>query len=175
VDLGIGYTSYGFTGPFRTKGGDTNDTEIVESNLGYVHVTGSILWESPIVQDKLGFQYGVGLDLGIVTGSMKRTEAYPSGSGFAKCAGPGSPPVGAAYCQSPQTPAGLLAGSDPYNVKGEQYGVTEKSIPPVMAFPMLPRLGLRYAPIQPLWFRLDVAYGIAQFWFGLSAAYVPDM
>jgi hypothetical protein len=175
VDLGIGYTSYSFTGPFRTKGGDANDTEFVESNLGLVHVTGSILWETPIVEDKLGFQYGVGLDLGIVTGKMVRTEAYPVGNGWAKCAGPGNPASEIAYCQPPQTAAGATAGTDPYNVKGEQYGVIEKSIPPVMAFPMLPRLGLRYAPIHPLWFRLDAAYGIAQFWLGLTAAYVPDM
>jgi hypothetical protein len=44
-----------------------------------------------------------------------------------------------------------------------------------MAFPMLPRLGLRYAPIPDLWLRLDAAYGIAQFWFGLSAAYSPEI
>jgi hypothetical protein len=173
-DMGLGYTSYGFTGPFRAKGGIGNDTEIVESNLGLVHLTGSILWESKIVE-KLAFQYGVGLDLGIVTGSMKRTEAFPSGSGWAKCLGPGNPPLAAAYCQPPLTASGILAGSDPYNVKGEQYGVTQKNIPPVMAFPMLPRLGLQYAPIPDFWVRLDAAYGIAQFWFGLSAAYVPKM
>lgn len=172
-EMGIGYTGYGFTGPFRAKGGDGNDTEVVKSNLGLVHLTGSVLWESAIVEDKLSVQYGFGLDLGIVTGSMKRTEAYPAGSGWAACAGPGVP--NPAYCRVPLTPAGIVAGSDPYDVKGEQYGVTQKNIPPVMAFPMLPRLGLRYAPIPDLWVRLDAAYGIAQFWLGLSAAYVPKM
>jgi hypothetical protein len=173
-DMGIGYTGYGFTGPFRTKGGDENDTELVKSNLGFVHLTGSVLWESDFAEDKLAVQYGFGLDLGIVTGKLMRSEAYrtPTG-GWAACIGPGVP--NPAYCQAPLTAAGIAAGTDPYNVKGEQYNVQEKSIPPVMAFPMLPRLGLRYTPIPDFWVRLDAAYGIAQFWFGLSAAYVPKM
>jgi hypothetical protein len=61
------------------------------------------------------------------------------------------------------------------DVKGEQYGQKQGSIPPVMAIPMLPRLGLRASPIEDIWVRLDMAYGIAQFWFGLSAAYVPKL
>ena len=66
--------------------------------------------------------------------------SLPAPRPFAACAGPGVPnPL---YCQPPQTGA---IGTDPYNKKGEQYGVTEKSIPPVMAFPMLPRLGLAFA------------------------------
>ena len=73
--MGIGYQSFAFSGPFRTKGGDPNDTEWVESSLGLVHLTGSILWEAKFAE-QLAFQYGVGLDLGIVTGELKRTEAY---------------------------------------------------------------------------------------------------
>src|SRR5689334_11679261 len=83
-DMGIGYASYSFTGPFRTKGGDANDTEIVQSSLGLVHLTGSILWEAKIAEP-LTFLYGVGLDLGIVTGSLKRTEAKYNGTTWMKC------------------------------------------------------------------------------------------
>jgi hypothetical protein len=163
--MGIGYTSYSFTGPFRTKGGDRNDTEFWESNLGLVHLTGSVLWEAPIVQDKLGFQYGVGLDLGIVTGKIVRTEAYQQANGsWAKCTAPGVPLNDT--CLGPAAPA---------NVKGEQYGVTQQNIPPVMGFPMLPRIGLRYAPIPDFWVRFDAGYGVVQFWLGLTAAYAPKM
>ncbi len=174
-EMGIGYAAYAFHGPFRAKNGDPNDTEWIDSGLGLVHLTGSILWEAPIVKDTLGFQYGVGLDLGVVTGSLKRTEAYQQANGaWAKCTAPGIPsPL---TCQAPQhVPLGTTPYTDPYDVKGEQYNVTQKGLPPVMAFPMLPRLGLRYSPIPDLWVRLDAAYGIAQFWFGLSAAYVPKL
>jgi hypothetical protein len=176
-DMGLGYTAYAFHGPFRTKNGDANDTEWLDSSLGLVHVTGSILWESDIVKDTLAFQYGVGLDLGIVTGKLVRTEAYQLlGGPWARCAGIGNPPAtaptGGLLCGPPITGA---IGTDPYDKKGEQYNVTQKGLPPIMAFPMLPRLGLRYQPIPDFWVRLDAAYGIAQFWFGLTAAYAPKL
>ncbi|MFI5309150.1 MAG: hypothetical protein ACHQ53_17470 [Polyangiales bacterium] len=163
-EMGLGYTSYGFHGPFRTKGGDANDTEWWDSSLGMVHLTGSVLWEAKLIGDKLGLQYGLGLDLGVVTGSLVRTEAYqPAGSSaWVKCPAPLYGPT----CQLP------MVG---YDVKGEQYNVKQGNVPPVMAVPMLPRLGLRFAPIEDLWVRLDMAYGIFQFWFGLSAAYVPKL
>ena len=44
-----------------------------------------------------------------------------------------------------------------------------------MGFPMLPHLALRYSPIDDLSFRVDAAYGIVQFWFGLVAAYAPKL
>jgi hypothetical protein len=40
---------------------------------------------------------------------------------------------------------------------------------------MLPQLALRYTPIPELVLRVQAAYGIAQFWFGLSAAYAPAL
>jgi hypothetical protein len=173
-EMGLGYSGYGFHSPFRTKGGDANDTEWWDSNLGLVHLTGSILWEAKLVGDMLGLQYGVGMDLGVVTGSLKRTEAYLGTDGaWHKCVGPLAPdPL---YCQAPLSGSAGPGATDPYNVKGEQYNVTQKNIPPVMAFPMLPRLGLRFSPIPDFWARLDMAYGIFQFWFGLSVAYVPKM
>jgi hypothetical protein len=169
-DMGIGYASYAFTGAFRTKGGVPNDTEWIESSLGLVHVTGSVLWEAKLAEP-LTFLYGVGLDVGIVTGQMKRTEATigPNGA-WRKCPGPGL----AVYCEFPQTvPPGTP--TDPYNVKGEQYNVIDKSVPPLMGLPMLPHLALRYTPIDELSLRFDAAYGIVQFWFGLSAAYAPKL
>jgi hypothetical protein len=169
-DMGIGYASYSFTGPFRTKGGVANDTEYVQSSLGLVHLTGSILWEAKIAEP-LTFLYGVGLDLGIVTGQLKRTEAYldPASNSWKKCAGPA---VGHLYCQYPST---IGRTTDPYDKKGEQYNVVDKGVPPVMGFPMLPHLALLYTPIDDLSLRVDAGYGIVQFWFGFVAAYAPKL
>src|SRR5262249_23031850 len=111
--------------------------------------------------------YGVGLDLGVVLGSMIRTEAYRDASGTAHaCNGPLSPnPV---YCELPQN---LAAGTDAYNQQGAQYHVVEKRVPPVMLVPMLPALALRYTPIRELAVKLDFAFGLMQFAVGVSAAY----
>jgi hypothetical protein len=125
------------------------------------------LWEAKVAEP-LTFLYGVGLDLGIVTGQLKRTEAYQQGSEWKKCPGPGF----AVTCGFPITGA---IGSDPADKKGEQYNQIDKGIPPVMGFPMLPHLALRYTPIPDLAIRLDAAYGIVQFWFGLGIAYVPKL
>src|SRR6185369_7036780 len=125
-DMGIGYASYSFNGPFRTKGGVPNDTEYIQSSLGLVHLTGSILWEAKIAEP-LTFLYGVGLDLGIVTGSLKRTEAKYNGTTWMKCTTMDVSPF-SGYCKPPTT---FGATTDPYNKKGEQYGVTDKDIPPV--------------------------------------------
>jgi hypothetical protein len=169
-DMGIGYTSYAFSGPFRKKGGDPGETEWVQSDLGLVHLTGSILWEAKI-SEPLAFQYGLGLDVGIVTGSLRRTEAYQKvGGGWAKCAGPNAPR--GIYCLPPLT---TLGPTDPANKDGEQYNVKDTGIPPVFGLPMLPQLALRYTPIPELVLRVQAAYGIAQFWFGLSAAYAPAL
>ena len=169
-DFGIGYTGYGFSGPFRKQGGNPGETEWVESDLGLVHLTGSILWEAKI-SEPLAFQYGFGLDFGFVTGELRRTEAYQTASGgWAKCAGPNAPP--GIYCLPPITGA---IGTDPANKDGEQYNVVDTGIPPVFGLPMLPQLALRYTPIPDLVLRVQAAYGIAQFWFGLSAAYAPEL
>jgi hypothetical protein len=169
IDFGVGYASYAFTGAFRSKGGTEGDTEWVESSLGLVHLTGSIIWDTPI-SSQFAFEYGVGLDFGIITGEFKRTEAYGSPAGYGKCAGVGQPDP--AYCGAPITP-GLP--TDPYNVKGEQYNVVDESVPAVIGLPMLPRLAIRYQPLPELAIRAEAAYGLAQVWLGLSAAYSPEL
>jgi hypothetical protein len=168
-DMGLGYQSFSFSGPFRVKGGDAGDTEWLESSLGVVHLTGSILWEAKFAE-QFAFQYGVGLDVGVVTGELKRTEAYKTASGgWAKCPGARVTDI---YCLPPMTGA---IGTDPYDKKGEQYNVVEKSVPPIFGLPMLPHLALRYTPVPEFWVRFEAAYTIASFWFGLSAAYSPEL
>jgi len=171
--IGIGYAGYGFDGPFRIKGDPEVDTEYLSSSLGLLHLRGQILWSTDIVKDKLSFEYGVGLDLGLVLGSLKRSEAYrdPVSGEFAKCAGPANPVQAANYCEPPLN---LLAGTDPYNSDGAHYNVTEKRVPPVALVPMLPALALRYTPIRELAIRLDAAFGLLQFSVGLSAQYGLD-
>ncbi|MEY4579653.1 MAG: hypothetical protein RL701_4356 [Pseudomonadota bacterium] len=171
IVLGLGYQGYGFDGPYRAKGDPDEDTEYLRSSLGLLHLRAQVMWSANIVQNMLSFEYGLGLDFGVVLGSMVRNEAYRDGAGaFQPCAGPLVPnPI---YCEPPQT---LGARTDAYNQYGAHYGVVEKSIPPVMAIPMIPALALRYTPIRSLAIKLDAAFGLLQFSVGLSAAYGVDL
>ncbi len=179
--LGLGYASYAFAGPFHQTGKPDEDTEWVKSTLGLVHVTGEMLWSTNIVAtasapEMLSFEYGIGLDFGIVTGHMTRTEAYPTGHGYAPCVKYLNP--NPTYCEVPQAVlngTNPSAKSDAYNQTGAQYGAVEKRIPPIAALPMLPILALRLSPARNLAIKLEGAYGIFQFWFGLSAAYGVDI
>jgi hypothetical protein len=165
--IGLGYAGYSFLGPFRISGDPEQDTEMLDSSLALLHLRGQMLWSTDIVDNMLSFEYGVGLDVGVVLGEMRRTEAYRDQSGtFQKCSGPGIPnPL---YCDIPMN---LVAGSDAYDAYGAHYNVVEKRVPPVALIPMLPALALRYTPIPELAIKLDAAFGLMQFAIGLSASY----
>jgi hypothetical protein len=169
VEFGLGYTSYHFAGPYRAKGDPETDTEYVDSTLGMVHLTGSMLWDAQF-HKMFALEYGFGLDFGVITGSMKRTEAYPTGGGdYAACNSPLNPgnvsSTGLPYCEPTQSGA----DSDAYDADGAHYGVTEERVPPVMALPMIPHLALRFTPHRQVAVKLDFTYGIVQFTLGVSA------
>ncbi|HET6338116.1 MAG TPA: hypothetical protein VFG30_33065 [Polyangiales bacterium] len=163
--LGIGYAGYGFDGPFRANGDPELDTEYLDSSLGFVHARGMLLWSSEISRT-LSFEYGVGIELGVVVGELKRTEAYKDLSGeYQPCVGAGIPDP--SYCEP--TTTGLATNA--YNEEGAHYHVVEKRVPPVAAALMIPALALRYQPMDKLAIKLEAAFGLLQFTFGLSASY----
>ena len=180
--LGLGYVGYGFEGTLRAIDDPEEDTEWVTSKLGFVHVTGAILWSMDFGQ-MFAFEYGLGLDVGIVTGDLTRSEAVRvvPGGAFSECIGPRNPgtlaPSGKPYCEFPST-NGVLDPTKATNTAdelGEQYHVKSTSIPPVMAFPALPQLALRFSPHRNIAIKLEAAYGIFQFKVGVSAAYGLDI
>lgn len=167
--LGLGYSGYGFDGPFRLSGDPELDTEYVDSNLGLLNVRGMLLWTATISK-AFAFEYGVGIELGVVLGSMKRTEAYrDAGGNYHACTAPLTPDL--SYCEPPTNP---ILRTNAYNEDGAHYGVTEERVPPVAAALMIPALALRYAPIDKLAIKIEASFGLMQFTFGLSAAYALD-
>ena len=165
--IGLGYAGYSFEGPFKIAGDPDTDTEWLISSLGFLHLRGQMLWSTEIVPNTLSFEYGVGLDVGVVLGELTRSEAYrDAGGAFHKCNGPLNPPSGL-YCE----PTASGGQTDAYNQEGAHYNVVEKRVPPVMLIPMLPALALRYTPMPKLAVKLDAAFGLMQFALGLSAAY----
>jgi hypothetical protein len=173
--LGLGYAGYAFDGPFRAKGDPELDTEYLNSSIGFVHARGMLLWSADISRT-LSFEYGVGIQLGVVVGELRRSEAYKDSSGnYHACAGAGDPRdplVGSfdpamRYCE-PTTNGSF---SNAYNEAGAHYNVKEERVPPVAAALMIPALALRFQPIDQLAIKLEAAFGLMQFSFGLSAAY----
>ena len=170
VVLGLGYTSYAFEDAFRISGDPEEDTEWLDSSLGLVHVTASLLWETDL-SDKVSIEYGFGMDLGIVTGELVRNEAYPSGDGYAPCVAPGVPPAPLGYCEAPDT-----FPTDAYDEDGAHYGVVEERVPPVAPVPILPHLAVSYRP-TPEW-QIKGEFGTALFftlWLGVSVGYAPAL
>ncbi|MDH5672543.1 MAG: hypothetical protein OEZ06_10365 [Myxococcales bacterium] len=166
--LGLGYTSYSFEDPFRISGDPLGDTEWLESDLGILEVTGSILWKSEFTKE-LTFFYGVGLELGVVTGELVRSEATNASGKWQKCTT--WSPLDTQFCEPP---TGNLA-TNKYDEDGAHYGVVEERVPPVVPIPMLPHLLLDYSPIPDLALRAEMAFGLAQLWFGVSAGYSPKL
>ena len=167
--IGAGYTPYDFDGPFLAAGNPDEDTEISTSNLKLWHVTASVLW-SVIFHEMLALEIGLGLDFGVLSGDVMRTEAYSTaGGGYDACAGPGMPPInapsGTLYCDTAAN--GATVTTDPM-VEGEHYGVREDRILPVFGGLNLPQLALRFAPHRYVAVKAEFAFGIVQMWAGAS-------
>lgn len=163
--LGLGYTGYGFDGPFRAKSDPELDTEYLNSDLGFLHARGQLMW-SVNISKQFAFEYGVGVELGIVLGELVRSEAYRDVNGeFQRCVAQLTPDPN--FCE-PTTTGGP---TNAYDEEGAHYGVKEERVPPVALGLMLPALALRFTPIEQLQFKLEASFGLMQFTIGLSAAY----
>lgn len=178
AELGLGWTPYHFEGAFNAHGAPLQDTEYVTSTLSLLHVTGSLLW--PIeLHRMLRLEVGLGVDLGIILGSLRRTEAYSDAGGvFRSCDSALHPATlspatdargtGIPYCEQAFDDNGKPVASHPSQTSGAQYGAKETRVPPLMLIPMLPHLALRFAPLDRVAIKLEAAFGLAQFWVGAS-------
>jgi outer membrane protein OmpA-like peptidoglycan-associated protein len=177
VEMGLGFMPYGFEGPFLADGQPDTDTELVESDLDFLHLTGSLMWDIEF-HKTVALEIGFGLDMGVLLGDITRNEAYfdDASKSFRRCSGPLDPPTtspademtgepGEAYCALPEDGT---AESDPAREKGEHYDIEEPRVPPVMLFPMVPHLALRVQPFKHLTLKAELGFGVVQVWVGLS-------
>lgn len=174
AELGAGYMPYYFKGAFNPNAAPIEDTEYVQSELKLLHLTSSLLWPITLSQ-RWRVEIGLGLDLGIVSGRLSRTEAYPKNGAFHPCEGPLQPAVSRtvdnepiAYCEqafNDNDEAIETSGATRY---GAHYRDRETRVPPVMLIPMLPHVALRFAATEDIALKLEAAFGLAQFWLGAS-------
>lgn len=177
VELGLGYQAYHFEGAFNPNDAAVEDTEYVQSNLALVHFTGSLLWPIPIHR-KVIFDLGIGLDFGLVTGNLRRTEAYPRDGAFHPCEGALNPGIVGPdadaqgdpipYCEQAYDSSGARAETSGATVSGAHYNDAETRVPPLMLVPMLPHMALRFLPSDRVAIKLEAAFGLVQFWLGAS-------
>jgi len=178
TQLGVGYMPYHFQGAFNARGGLIEDTELVTSKLALLHLTGSVLWPVELHRT-LRLEIGLGVDLGIIFGSLRRSEAYSDAQGvFRRCSsalqpavtGPDSDGMGGKlpYCEQAVDSAGKAIPSNTASAQGAQYDARESRVPPIMLLPLLPHVALRYAPSKRVTIALEGAFAVAQFWLGAS-------
>ena len=157
TQLGLGYQGYHFEGAFNPVNSVIEDTEWVTSKLGLVHLTGSVLW--PVSLHRMWtLEIGLGADIGIVTGSLHRTEAFPENGAFHPCEGPGEPDftgpnedqqgMPARYCDQAYDRNGDPIATSGASISGAHYNDRESRIPPIMLVPMLPHIALRFEPTE---------------------------
>lgn len=170
VVMGVGYMPYEFAGPFLADGQPVADTELVRSDLEFIHLEGALLWDiefHPVIALEIGF----GLDFGLLAGDIRRNEAFLDASGrFRNCNGPLDPaftPPGSdkPYCAVPENGSGV---TDDAADEGEHYHITEDRVPPVMPFLSIPQIALRIQPLKHLALKLEGGFGVVQWWVGAS-------
>jgi len=173
IQFGFGYMPFEFDGPLLSPGSPITDTELGHSDLGFVHLTGSVLWDIEF-HSTVALEIGVGLDLGLLTGDLVRNEAFLNAQGdFQDCPGPapfgvpevpgsatGRGPDGRLYCDNQMITTDPGDEGEHYNIKGD--------LPPAFALPMLPHVALRVQPFKYLAIKGEFAFGIVTWWAGIS-------
>ena len=144
---------------------------VVHSGLGAIYASVDLLWSTPIA-NHLDFEYGLGVGLGVVFGTLNNNWVYQSPNG------PYSDPrVGSlAECPSANAAASCQTGAHQNATVAKVGNYSEAAGiagPKPILFPMvnIPQLGLRYKPIKQLEARLGVGFSLTGFWFGISADY----
>jgi len=149
--------STGGPGFMKGQGDQRTEMEEINSKLNAFYLSADFLWSHPF-NDVLAFTYGAGIGVGIVTGSLVRTEAYFQGGNWHPC-----------------TSAGSGEGDNPQycEATGGQYGVDENDsggdVPPVVPWIALD-LGLRIKPHRNFMMRVDLGVGLG-FFLGVSGNY----
>ncbi|HEX3598259.1 MAG TPA: hypothetical protein VHU80_24295 [Polyangiaceae bacterium] len=152
------------------KGSSDSDTawELVSANLTLLYLTSDFLW-SHSFSPEWSVNYGLGVGLGFVFGTLHRVQSYPTAPGqnpndYAKCDGPGQPaafPATATYCD---------ASNNHYANHSESSWANGGSKPNVFPW-FVVQTGVRFKPSRTIAARLDLGFGTSGFFFGLGGDY----
>jgi hypothetical protein len=149
-----------------------NNFSVVNSGLKAIYLGVDELWSIPVA-NHLDFEYGFGVGIGIVFGSLQNNWV------FANPAGNLSDSKGNKYTECATSNDGMSCQPTAHNNAQitKVGGYTEPnwfsggSIPVVFPHIAVPQLGLRYKPIKQAEARLGLGFSITGFWLGLSVDY----
>jgi hypothetical protein len=151
--------------PFKASSDGNDAWEIVKSNLNVIYLTSDFLWSSP-VSPQVSINYGMGAGLGIVFGSLERTQAYPVNGDqnsdpetWEKCNGVGDP-----------DPLACGGDNDHYDGYTEPSWANGGSKPVIFPW-LVAQTGVRFKPSKEFAARLDLGFGTSGFFFGLAGNY----
>jgi len=149
-----------------------NNYSVVNSGLGAIYASVDVLWSLPIA-NHLDFEYGLGVGLGVVFGSLSDNWVYTTTNGpyydpttnqhFTKCPNQTADPNCSTAAHQNASVAKVGNYTEPAGIGG----------PKPILFPMvnIPQLGLRFKPIKQFEGRLGLGFSLTGFWFGLSGDY----
>ncbi len=173
----IQYTDYSMGDTlFLTKGKDPTDAtqySVVNSSLKALYLGLDEMWSAPVA-DHLDFEYGFGVGIGFVFGSLQNNWVYPDPNGPLHSSSGG---LTLSECPPGATQPSCQTGAHQNASDQKVGGYTEKnwfnggSIPVVFPHISIPQIGLRYKPIKQLETRFQLGFSITGFWFGLSVDY----
>jgi hypothetical protein len=135
----------------------------VKSSLWALYANALFLWNVRPT-DWFEFQYGAGVGLGYVGGTLYRNQVYrnpPPAGPYQDCQSQGVPD--ASYCDR---------ANQHYGSYTEPYLTSGGSIPPVIPWISLPHLALHFRPHRNFDIRLDGGFALIGFYGGAALHYV---
>lgn len=140
-------------GAYRLEEQPFYETEILDSNLNQVMLGATFLGNIPFGKI-VSLQYGVGIGVGMNLGDVRRTEAYPDGSGgWQSCSGPNDPSP-APFCDSVSGDEAVTSGQ--YDSEVETW--SDGGPIPNVYLRFAPTIGVRIAPVPVFAIRLETGY-----------------
>jgi len=174
----IAFTEYGFGNTLFFQKNEQDlpqNYSIVNSGLKGLYIGLDESWSVPIRND-LQFEYGFGIGLGVIFGSLQNDWTY-IGSAGDPGAVKGSNGSYYVPCQAQSDNASCSTADHQMASTAKVGGYVEKNwlnggaVPIVFPHIAIPQLALRYKPIPEFETRLSLGFSITGFWFGLSADY----
>jgi hypothetical protein len=181
TDVWFGYTGFGFGDTLfwqKDKPDDSSNWTVVSSSLWGLFVGIDELWSVPIDQSHhWDFEYGFGVGLGFIFGSLNNDWVYRQGEGAGPF--PYTDSQGRKYAMCKTT--GDAASCNPANHQNSNVskvgGYQEPnwfsggSIPVVFPQIYFPSVGVRFKPVKEFEGRVGLGFSLTGFWFGISGNY----
>jgi hypothetical protein len=172
--FGFGDTLFHQKNPDPTTLPDSN-WSVVNSGLSAIFIGLDELWSAPIDEGHhWDFEYGFGVGVGAVFGTLQNDWVYSNQNGPLKSANSGN----FSECQTAGPPGSSCDVHSHKNATTPKVaGYTEPnwfnggSVPVIFPHIALPQLGLRWKPVKKFEMRLSAGFSLTGFFIGLSGNY----